>query len=524
MEKIKAQDKEQNSGLVWRAFWNTASNYAGKIITLGTGFLLTPWLVHWLGASTYGLWALVGSVVAYGSLLDFGIAAAITKYTAEYRAKNQTENAQALVATAFCLYLALGLVVIALGAILAYIFPFVFNVPIAQRAEATWLVLLSGIGVGIAVPCATPSAILRGLQRFDMLNVLGVTGTLLSASATVLVLLAGGGVVGIVVVNILVTLAIQLPAYALIRRAAPELVLNLRAVRREFVRTVASFSSSLFVLNVSGQLQGQTDEIVIGAFQPLALVTPYALSRRLSDTARTLTDQFLKILLPLASELEAADDRTRLRALYIISTRLTLASFVPIACVLIALAGPLLALWVGESYAPYAPLVVVLTLAGLIDMSQWPASHVLQGMGRHRPLAFMSIASGVANLVLSIILIQFLGLMGVALGTLIPTSIECLLFVLPYALRVLGIPLQQGLREIVLPALVPALPAGLTIFVLEQIVGTSNWGSLVLIAALSGLTYMSVYLTFGADAIEKQAYVHIAKKLVRLVARPGATA
>lgn len=518
--KQASKDRAKGAVLIWRVFWNTVSNYLGKIITLSMGFLLTPFLLHWLGAGTYGLWALVGSVVAYGSLLDFGIAAAITKYTAEYRAKQRAQDAQALISTAFLLYLALGLVVMLLSMVIAAVFPYIFNVPPEQRNEAIWLVLFSGLGVGVAIPCATPTAILRGLQRFDLLNALGVVGSLLSVSATVLILLRGGGVIGIVLANIAVTVLMQLPAYWLIHRVAPELHLNPHAVRREFVRTVASFSTSLFVINVSGQLQGQTDEIVIGAFRPLWLVTPYALSRRLSDVARILTDQFLKVLLPLASELHATDDQTRLRALYLVSTRLTLVSFMPFACILILMAGPLLAAWVGEAYAPYAPLVIILTIAGLIDMSQWAASHVLQGMGRHQPLAYMSIASGVANLVLSIILIQFLGLTGVALGTLIPTSIECLLFVMPYALRVLGISWRGAFREIVLPSVLPALPAVFTILLLQRIVLASGWASLALIAVTSFLVYVSIYFTLGANAIEKQAYRQIAQKILHLLARP----
>src|SRR5829696_5355969 len=93
------------TGIINRVVWNTLSNYVGKVITLGTGFLLTPFLVHTVGASTYGLWALVGSMTAYGALLDFGIAAAITKYIAEYRAKNEMQDAKAFIATAFLMYL-----------------------------------------------------------------------------------------------------------------------------------------------------------------------------------------------------------------------------------------------------------------------------------------------------------------------------------------------------------------------------------------------------------------------------------
>src|SRR5215210_4950869 len=87
-----------------RVLSGTLANYVGQFVTLGTGFVLTPFVLHQLGASSYGLWVLAGSVVAYGSLLDLGISTAVVKYVAEYRARGETEQAHGLVATALCLY------------------------------------------------------------------------------------------------------------------------------------------------------------------------------------------------------------------------------------------------------------------------------------------------------------------------------------------------------------------------------------------------------------------------------------
>src|SRR5207247_1724057 len=80
---------------------NVISSYFSTLITLATGFLLTPFILHQLGASNFGLWMLIGSVVMYGSLLDFGIAGAVIRYVAEYRARGETEQARSLGAAAY---------------------------------------------------------------------------------------------------------------------------------------------------------------------------------------------------------------------------------------------------------------------------------------------------------------------------------------------------------------------------------------------------------------------------------------
>ena len=79
-----------------RVMVGTASNYAGQIIAFASLFFLTPFILRHLGAATYGLWVLVSSIVAYGSVLDLGVWGAIIKYVAEYRARGEADTARAL--------------------------------------------------------------------------------------------------------------------------------------------------------------------------------------------------------------------------------------------------------------------------------------------------------------------------------------------------------------------------------------------------------------------------------------------
>jgi O-antigen/teichoic acid export membrane protein len=346
--------------------------------------------------------------------------------------------------------------------------------------------------------------VLCGLQRFDAVNLISSIGTLVTVVATVIVLLFHGGILGMAAVNVAVTLVMQAPSIWLIHRIEPELRFGWRGASRHLMRTIISFSSSLFVVQVGGRLQTETDEVVIAAFLRLGAVTPYAIARRLSATAQLLTDQFMKVLLPLASELYAENDQVRLRRLYTTSTRLTLAIFVPLGCILVILAGPLLTVWVGTAYARAAPLVVILTIASFINTSQWPACSILQAMARHRPLALMGLGSGVANLVLSIILAPRFGLTGVALGTLIPTAVECLGIVLPYTLRVVGVSAGEILTESFLPALLPVMPMAITLCVLREVVQPASLLAILAVGGTGSFVYGMAYLSFGARAFERQ--------------------
>jgi O-antigen/teichoic acid export membrane protein len=307
----------------------------------------------------------------------------------------------------------------------------------------------------------------------------------------------------------------QLPGIWLIKRIAPELRLGWAGAQRSLVRSIISFSSSLFVIDMATRLQTKTDEIVIGAFLPIRAVTPYNIARKLSEMVQILAGQFLKVLFPLASALDAEGDRERLRTMYITSTRLALVILAPSTIILAVLARQLLTAWVGAEYAGYAHLLIILAVAGMIGTSQWPAATILKGTRRHQLLTISSICSAIANLGLSVGLVGTFGLTAVALGTLIPTTIEALMFIMPYTMRVIGVGVWEMLKQCLAPALLPGVPALIILYILREIVQPMTFPALILVSGICLLIYTSAYLLFGASSYERQTYRNVAQYTIR---------
>jgi O-antigen/teichoic acid export membrane protein len=507
-------DESKRDKMTRHVLLSSVSNYIGRFVNIAIWFVLTPFILNELGAETYGLWALVGSVVAYAYLLDFGIANAVTKYVAEYRARGDVEKAHSIIATALCINLGLGFLVILMSAVLAPWFTELFNVAPADQKTAAWLFFLAGAGVGLTIPGAMVTAVLRGLQRFDLMNIVGVMATIVSAAATFLVLRLGGGVLGLALVGISVSIVVQLLSIFCVYRIAPELRFGTIVPSRSHLKILVSYSSSLFLMNLGGYLESRSDEIVIGAYMPVSEVTPYNLARRLSTLPQTFTEQFLSLILPMASEIHAREDSTQMRSLYLVSTRITLLTSIPIGMILIVLGSSILTVWVGAEYAAYSYLVVILVTATLIDTSQWPAGFILQGMARHSPLAIMTIASGVSNLILSILLVNRLGLLGVALGTLVPTTIICIGFVTPYAMRVIGVPVRDLYFKVLHPTLLPIIPMILVMVALREWLHPESLLWIGVIAAAGSLVYLAVYLLMHGNEFEKEVLRKLYQQII----------
>jgi len=508
---------ETDSALGRRTFVNTLSNVGGTAFTLAIGFVLTPFVLHRVGATDYGLWMLALSLVGYGALLDFGVANAVTKYVAAYRRHEDFHRLRGVVATGLAVFLAAGAVVIVASIVLAVALPSLFQIPAGKESTARWLVILAGIGVAVSLPTATTLAVLRGLQRFDLVNAVSVLGTTLYAAAVVAILELGGGVVEIVAANVPLQLAMQVPMVLAIRRSAPDLKLGLRGASREHGRVVASFGAAQFVIAVSAQARVRAPEAVIGAVSPAGRVTAYSIARRLGEMSGALSDQFVSVLMPLASSLDAGNERPRLRTMQIASTRvavaITLLAGLPVA----VLARPFLAAWVGPEYAGNAKLVWILVGAGAAAAVGWPSGAILTGIGRNRMLALFTASSALLSIGLTIALIGPLGLTGAALGVLIGTAAETFGLAVPYSLRVTGAPFRRFVASAVAPAMVPAVPALALLLFLREAFDPASFVAIAGVALIGAAAYAACYLSLPWTRPEREPV----RALVSRYVRPG---
>ena len=148
-------------------------------------------------------------------------------------------------------------------------------------------------------------------------------------------------------------------------------------------------------------------------------------------------------------------------------TRLSLATVVPIALVLIVLAEPLIRAWIRQpKILGAAPVIQILAFAVALRVGNATSTTLLKGAGQVRHVAMVNIGTGLVNLALSALLINPFGLVGVAIGTLIPIAFSSIFVLFPGACRRVDVPVATAASaSAVWPAAWPAFVAGLLLAV-----------------------------------------------------------
>ena len=140
----------------------------------------------------------------------------------------------------------------------------------------------------------------------------------------------------------------------------------------------------------------------------------------------------------------------------------------------------------------------------MIPSRSGPRAGILQGIARHRIVATTSIAAGVANVALAILLLPRFGLMGAAVGNLIPTAVSALAVILPFANRTLNVTWRDALREIWLPAVLPGVGAGAMLWMLHLKSASPSSALLAGWIATTMLAYVVGYLSMPASGAERR--------------------
>lgn len=176
---------------------NTLTNGVGTVAGILVGLVLTPFLIHRLGLTAYGVWALALTLSfagGYASLSELGIEGATVRYVAESVADDDIDALNRTVSTSLSVLCVIALVLAAVAVALAHPLVLLFGVPRRLQDAATVCFALVGLQLAFELPARAFVAVLEGTQQYIFYQSVELGRALLQAALYVFVLLEGGGI------------------------------------------------------------------------------------------------------------------------------------------------------------------------------------------------------------------------------------------------------------------------------------------------------------------------------------------
>lgn len=479
MHKFEKRQIIKNIGSSWFALGNN----------ILVGLFLSPFIVHRLGDSAFGVWVLTFSITGYYGLFDLGIRSSIVRYVSKHLATGNKEDLAKLINTALFGYGCIGMVSLVVTGVLSSYMSTLFKIPAEFQSSAHLLIWMVGTSVALGFPLGVVGGFLEGLQRFEILNWTNVVQTLLRALLIVLALRHGHGLLTITFITVALPIIAAVVRIFIALHLCPVLF-GWKYIDRTTFRTIVHYSSTTFMIMVAGRLKFKTDEIVIGSMISAAAITYFNFGARIVDYAGGVVNSLAQNFLPVVSQSEATGNTGRLRKLFVVGNRFCAFTIFPITASLLILGKSVIEVWVGKKYIVTSyPVLVIMIIPSTIMFAQAVSGRVLFGMSKHRTWAWVTLIEGVCNLILSILLVRPYGIIGDALGTAIPLTCSFVLFMPQHLCRLLGIRLRTYLREaFVLPLLITA-PLVLVLLLMKRWFIPHNYRQLAVQLLIGGTVY-----------------------------------
>ncbi len=368
------------------------------------GFLYVPILLHYIGKSEYGLYQLMGSLIAYFGVMDFGLSAAVIRFYTKYKAlgdKAGMENILAISLRGYGLVIVLALL---LGGV-CYTFldaAFAESMSAAEVAEAKEIFLLLLLNIGISLGTMVFSAIINANEKFYFLKGLEAVHLIVQPVLVVMLLDQAPRAFTVTLVQTGLNLALSL---ARMYYCFHGLHVTIRyhywnpALFREF----RHLALSVFAVTVIDQIFFKTNQIILGIISGTAAVAVYSLSSLIYMNYMALSSAISGVYLPHVTKMVARrEPASHLSVLFIKIGRWQYYLLSLAATGFIIFGREFIHMWAGAGFEEAYGITLLIILPFTIDLIQNIGNSILQAKNCYDFRAKVLFCSGVLSLSLAI--------------------------------------------------------------------------------------------------------------------------
>jgi len=102
-------------------------SYLSMGLNIVIGLFYVPLLLHFLSIEEYGLYQLIGSLVAYLGIMDFGLTSTITRFYSRKIALKDEKGMENILAISSIIFLILSILTVLIGLVVYALFPTMYS-------------------------------------------------------------------------------------------------------------------------------------------------------------------------------------------------------------------------------------------------------------------------------------------------------------------------------------------------------------------------------------------------------------
>lgn len=418
---------------------NLGANAYGQLITLAIQLVSVPLFLHYWGVALYGEWLILSAIPAYLSLSDIGFASVAANDMTMRVAKGDKQGALEVYQSIWIFICAVSMVVGSVLAVLIYTFSLnsLFSIShiSAEHTQLVLIVLMLYVLVGLQG--GVLSAAFRSVGRYAYGTIMNNTVRLAEGFLSMLALVLGGSVLVVASVTLAVRLVGLIITWLVLLKQERWLSLGFKAASiqkiRELLKPAISFMA--FPLGLALSLQGMV--LLIGITIGSVAVVIFSAYRTLTRLLVQIISMINHAVWPEISAAYGAGNMSLVSNIHRKSSCITF--WIALSSVVaMGLFGEwVIGIWTHHAFEQNHMLLSLLLATTFLNVL-WQTSWVLlMATNQHNKISFAFVLSAAIGILLSALIIPYLGINGVGL-MLVISEIPILLITVNSALQLLN--------------------------------------------------------------------------------------
>jgi O-antigen/teichoic acid export membrane protein len=241
---------------------------------------------------------------------------------------------------------------------------------------------------------------------------------------------------------------------AMLRRHLPGITFRRSEVRMATFKELLSFSQSVFVIKLTDAARYRIHNLLIAPLAGIIAVTHYSVAVRLSDYFQAMVVRISSVSQPVYSRHHAQNEEDELRKKFLTISRMGSAVCGLFAASAVVFGRSFVKLWLGPGFNDTYVALSILMVGMFFALLQSPSRDVLRVIYKHQFDAKTNTIEVIVNLILTVALVPYFGIIGAAIGTVLPMIVVKTIFLPRYICNAIKLPLATYYKSVGLPILV----------------------------------------------------------------------
>jgi O-antigen/teichoic acid export membrane protein len=426
------------------SYWGIVSQ--GVILLIG--FISRKVFIDVLGPSYLGLNGLFSNVISLLSLAELGISSAIIYNLYKPLAENDQKEITKLMNFYKKAYRIIALIIAIIGVSLL---PFIGYIVNDSDFTIQYLRIIFALFLFESVASyffSYKRSIIFADQKNYIIVIWDTVFRIITTVANILILIITHSFIIYILSSILIRLLNNITIAIIADKKYPY-IKNKDKIDKNKRKKVLDNIKNIMINKLSWTVTSATDNIIISTFVNLTTVGLLSNYNLIILSVQNFVSQVLNSTQAGIGNLMVSGSKEHV---YTVLKRLTFLSFcfsTFCGVSLIVLINPFISIWLGKQYLFNNQIVIILVINFFFMILRSPLWQMMSASGLFKQEKNIALIGTIINLIVSLVLVNFIGLEGVLIGTLFSLVIQITLKIPLFFMKFLGLPYIQFLKILI---------------------------------------------------------------------------